>query len=273
MFARILGIPLVIIALLFLYLTWEIDEAYSIYIIPPVVIGAIIYVLSPQLNWWWYTRHPPDLAPSLRALLERAPGFYHTLSPSGQLKFRQRTAMFIMGSDFMGQGMEAPPPDAQLVAAASAVTISWRQRQFLFPRYEHVVFYPHPFPTPQYPEQFHLSEVFDEDGVVLFSVPHLFKGFFEPEHYFPIGLYEYAQVFMRSKPEASFPEIHEENAGQLEEISGVSLAKVAEWLGLDDINARAVAIAYFFIFPEKMAALWPDVYRQIESGLQTATLD
>lgn len=269
MFARIIGIPLVIIALIFLYLTWEVDPGYAIYIIPPVVIGAVLYVLSPQLNWWWYTRHPPDLSPALSALMEKSPGFYQRLSPSGKLKFRQRTALFIMGTDFMAQGMEAAQPDAQLVAAASAVTISWQQLEFRFPKYEHIVFYQHPFPSPAYPERLHISEIFDEDGVVLFSVPHLFKGFFEPEHYFPLGLYEYARVFMRSYPGASFPLVDEAAADVLKEITGVSLGRVAEWIGLDDISPEAVAVAYFFVYPEKMSALWPDGYRQIDAALRT----
>ncbi len=263
MFARLLAIPFAVAALVILYLSWEVHRSYSIYLLPPVLITALIFVLGPQINWWWYRRRPPDLKPALRALLERAPGVYHRLSAEDQLKFRQRMSLFIMATDFMPQGMDKAPPDVEAVVAASAVTLSFGQEEFLFPKYEHVVLYAHPFPTPQYPEIFHTSEVFDEDGVLLFSIEHLFHGFLQPQQYFHSGLYEYAKVYMRSYPMARYPQVEAAHWPILERISGFSRESVEKWIGLPDISPLAVAITYYFCFPEKFQSEWPEVFGQM----------
>lgn len=262
MFSRLIAIPFILLTLFFLFLSWEVHRSYSIYVVPPVIIGALIFVLSPQINWWWYSRHPPDLKPVLRALLERAPGFYHSLSAEAKLKFRQRMSLFIMANEFMPQGMDAAPPDAEAVVAASAVTLTFGQEDFLFKKYERIVLYAHPFPTPQYPELFHSSEVYDEDGVLLFSMEHLFRGFLQPGQYFHIGLYEYAKVFMRTYPFARFPQVEEVHWPVLERISGFSRKAIEEWIGLPDLNPLAVAAAHYFVFPEAFKAEWPEAFEQ-----------
>ena len=263
MFSRLISIPFILMALISLFLAWEVHRSYSIYIVPPVLILALIFVLSPQINWWWYSRRPPDLKPVLRALLERAPGFYHRLGPDDQLKFRQRMALFVMAHEFMPEGIEAVPPDAEAVVAASAITVTFGQEDFLFKKkYERIIFYVHPFPTPQYPELFHTSEVFDEDGVLLFSLEHLFRGFMQPQQYFHLGLYEYAKVFMRTWPSARFPQVEEAYWPVLERISGFSRKAIEEWVGLPDISPVAVAAAHFFIFPEAFKQEWPEAFEQ-----------
>lgn len=260
MFARYLSMPFVLAALLALYLTWEVHRSYSFYIFPPIIILAIIFVLSPQINWWWYSRHPQDLNPNLRAILEKAPGYYHRLSDAEKLRFRQKVGLFRMGSEFMPQAMERSPADAELAVATAAVTLLHSKKDLVFPKHEHIILYNHPFPSPQFPEIFHASEVFDEDGVVMFSVPHLFKGFLEPELYFPLGLYEYARVYMRTYQEEKFPLVNEEDWPMLERISGFSKDGIKTWINTPDISLVGIAAALFFTHPEKFKEFWPEIF-------------
>ena len=105
--ARIVSTPFVIGALVFLYLTWENSENYALYIIPCVVLTAISYVFSPQINWWWYSRNPPKLDPPLRQILQKRNGFYQKLNPDKKKKFRERVALFMIGNDFMPQVVDS----------------------------------------------------------------------------------------------------------------------------------------------------------------------
>ena len=260
MFARYLAMPFVFAAILSLYLTWEVHRSYSFYMIPSVVMLAIVFVLSPQLNWWWYSRHPQDLSPGLRALLEKAPGFYQRLDEDEKLRFRQRIGLFRMGNEFMPQGMTSIPTDAELVVATSAVTLLFHKPELVFSRHEHVILYNHHFPSPQFPEIFHFSEVFDEDGVVMFSIPHLFKGFFEPGQYFPLGLYEYARIYMRTYPQEKFPELNDSDWPVLERISGFSREGVESWINTPDISLSGIGIALYFSFPEQFEQEMPEVH-------------
>ena len=56
MLSRYLIAPLIFVALIFLYLAWEDDSSWSYYLIPCILGAAVIYVFSPQIDWWWYHR-------------------------------------------------------------------------------------------------------------------------------------------------------------------------------------------------------------------------
>ena len=160
MLARILSIPFVAMFLVFLYLTWEVDDSYAIYIPWPVVVLAVIYVLSPQINWWWYVRNPPELDGRMRQLFQQRYPFYHELSLENKKRFRERVALFKIGTEFMPQAMEEVPEDIKGFVAANAVRLTLGLPDYMFPSFEKVVIYPKPFPSPQYPKSFHASEIF-----------------------------------------------------------------------------------------------------------------
>ena len=258
--SRILAFPFVIGALVFLYLTWEKSESYAVFIVPFVVIGAIIYVFSPQINWWWYSRRPPELDPPIRQLLQKRNAFYQKLSPEKKKVFRNRMALFMIGNDYMAQVVESVPEDVKAVVAANAVQLTFGMENFLFPKFEKIVIYPKPFPSPQYPRKFHASEIFEEDGVVLFSAEQLMKSFVQPTRFYNIGLHEYAKVFRASYPEQVFPDLGEDIWQSLEAISGFSQEFITKWINLEVISPGPVSIAHFFVFPEKFKSVLPEIY-------------
>lgn len=260
--ARILSIPFVLGALIFLYLTWEFDTRYSAYIVPFVIGLALIFTLSPQINWWWYQRYPPDLKGKLRGLLERFLPYYQRLAEPEKKRFRHRVALYVEANDFMAKGMDEVSPDLKVVAAACAVQLTFGKRDFLMNAFEHLIFFPQPFPSPQYPENYHASEIYEEDGAILFSAEQLMKGFFTPHKFYNIGLHEYAKVFERSFPDLTFPELAETHWQELQQISGFTREWIGEWINLEDIPLRAVSIVHFFTFPQQFYALLPELYEQ-----------
>jgi Mlc titration factor MtfA (ptsG expression regulator) len=258
--ARILSIPLVIAALVFLYLTWEVDQSYSLYIVPWVIALALVFTMSPQINWWWYKRYPPDLKGKLRLLIERHLPYYQRLSKEEQQRFRHRVALYMEANDFMAKGMDEVSPDLKAVAAACAVQLTFGKRDYLMNKFEHLIFFPKPFPSPQYPENYHASEVYEEDGAILFSAEQLMKGFLQPYHYYNIGLHEYAKVFERSFPELEFPELSEGHWQELQDISGFPYDRIQAWINLDPIPIRPVSISLFFTHPQAFYQRLPELY-------------
>jgi len=263
--ARILSIPFVLGALIFLYLTWEVDTRYSAYIVPFVIGLALIFTLSPQINWWWYQRYPPDLTGKLRGLLERFLPYYQRLAEPEKKRFRHRVALYVEANDFMAKGMDEVSPDLKVVAAACAVQLTFGKQTFLMNAFEHLIFFPQPFPSPQYPENYHASEIYEEDGAILFSAEQLMKGFFTPHKFYNIGLHEYAKVFERSFPDLAFPALPDAHWQELQQISGFTHEWIREWVNLDDIPLRAVSITHFFTFPQQFYALLPELYEQYAS--------
>jgi hypothetical protein len=186
---------------------------------------------------------------------------YQRLPPSERPRFRSRVVLFMEAHEFMAKGMEEVPPDVKAAIAASAVHLTLGLDAFIFKKYEHIIVYPHPFPSPQHPEKWHASEIFEEDGVVLFSAEQLMAGFLQPARYFNLGLYEYARVFYRTCAEASMlPSFYEDDWEKLEQISGFSREIIEKWVGLPEIETRAVAVAHFFVFPHTFRQVMPEQY-------------
>ncbi len=258
---RLFAIPFGVGFFLFFYLAWAKDETYAIYIIPCSLILGLMYVFSPQIDWWWYKRYPPDLTDGIRRFFSERYTYYTRLPLRDKETFRQKVAMFSMATDFKPMVMPEVPGDVRAIVSASAVQLSAVFEDFLYPPFENVVIYPHPFPSPQYPEHFHISELFEEDGVVLFSMDHLIKSFAEPDRYYNIGLHEFAKVFMLTYPDKAYPELTEDSWDDLEQISQFSKAAILEWINLPEIEPAPVSIAHFFVFPESFKAVLPEMYQ------------
>lgn len=265
---RILSIPLFLGLVLAFYLSLSVNENYSVLIILFAVLLIVAFVFSPQIDWQWYSRYPPELDPAFRDLLRQKYPFYQSLTPEEKLKFRQRIVLFQMSKDFMPQGMENTPDDLKFCFALSAVHLTFGQEDYLLPKFEKIIIYPHAFPSPQYPERFHASEVFEEDGVVLFSAQHLLKGALEPRQYFPVGWYEMAKVMIISYPDWPWPELSEEIWGKLQNVSGVSREAIQKYINLDDIKALPVSISYFLLDPEKFKRELPTLFQQLNGILK-----
>lgn len=262
--SRILAIPFVMAALGLLYLNLKTGGGYSIYLIVMMVILVFIFMLSPQIDWWWYQRYPLDVTGKIRQLLFKYP-FYQRLPEGEKKRFRNRVALFIKGNNFVPQIIEEVPEDVKAIVAANAVTLTFGQEKFLFPKFENIVINPKPLPTLQFPEKYHASEIYEPDGVVLFSVEQLVRSFVESQQYFNIGLYEYAKVFRISYPDHAYPTFDENIWENLERISGFSKAWIEQWINLPDIDPLAVSIAHFFTLPEQFLKELPEVYMTYRS--------
>ncbi|MCC6461013.1 MAG: zinc-dependent peptidase [Saprospiraceae bacterium] len=266
LFANILALPFVAGALLFLYLTWTHDIDLAPWMIPFVLMAAVIYIFSPQINWWWYSRRPPELPDGLRQLLERFSGFYRRLDTAGKKKFRDRVALYTMATDWTPTAWpeDVLPPDVQFVLATQAVTLTFHRPEFLLEKFEKIIVYPFPFPSPEY--QFaHASELFEPDGCLLFSAEQVMKAFVEPAAWYNVGLHEFAKAYALSYPADAFPDLSEPEAWQhLETISGMSRDHVEAVIGLAGVEPLPVAIHHYFTFPQRFKDVWPEKAAALE---------
>ncbi len=259
MFANKIMAPFALIAALFLVLAWTVDDSYAIYFVPFLVISALIYILSPQINWWWYSRNPPDLSAELQAFLERCCGFYRRLPAADRRRFRARVAMFNLGVDWepLAFPEDSLPPDVQVAIAAQAVSLTFRREVFLFDKFEKVIVFPRPFPTPEHPYD-HASEMHVIDGCLLFSAEQVMLGFVKPLQWYNVAMHEYAKAFVLKYPGEAWPDFAEADVwAKLEQVSGMPRVHVESVIGLAGLDALPVAIHHFFIFPERFTAAFP----------------
>jgi len=257
MFARLLSIPFVLLALGTLYLTWEVDESYSLWIIPPVIITALLYVFAPQINWWWYQRTPPKIDPMVKTLLGKYLPFYDNLSPEDKQKFDHRLGLYQLSVDYQNKSSDGVPEDAQGLIAACAVWLTFNREEFLFPKFENVVVYNHAFPSPQQ-QDLHASEIFEEDGVLVFSLEHFMPGFLETKNYYNIGLHEFAKVFVISYPDETYPTFGDDFWNRIGQINGLKRDAFEKFMGLKNIETLPIGIVHHFVYPEQFANIFPE---------------
>ncbi len=251
--------PFVFLALLFLYLAWEVDPGYAKYLIPCLVAAALIYVSSPQINWWWWRRNPPDLEPQLHAWLEHNSLFYNSLSAVERRHFRSRIFLQRENIDWtpMAWPDEKVPTDVQLAIASQAAMLTFGHEDFLFEKFEKIIVYPKPFLSPEHPEP-HASELFEPDGCLIFSAEQAMLAAMQPGRFFDPVLYEYARAFALSFPEKALPVLMDETS-VWEKLAKVGHARpqIEETIGLPNLDAQAVAVHHFFTFPARFAAVFP----------------
>ncbi len=266
MFAKLLIIPFALMAATGLYLSWEYIEGWTWLIILGVVGGAFMLIFSPQINWWYYHRNPPDVEPEVRHMLERQDNFYNALAPLKKELFRNRMALFMMGTQFMPQGWESVPHDIEAIVAACAVKVRFGQEELLFKTCERVVVYPTSFPSPMHPEEWHSSEWFEEDGVVLFSAKELVRGFFQPTQFLQLAVYEYCRIFRVENPKLSWPEIPDDPWSIIQKISGWDSVVIHQMIGLQSVDPGAVLSTLYFTHFHKMAQVegrWTEKFEVI----------
>ena len=265
-------LPVFAVSLAFLAAGYFIDENWAIWAAFPFVLSAAGYILSPQIDFWWYERHPPALNPKIQQFIDDYFLFYQKLSPELKQRFRNRLSLYLLGNEFIrpvhpdhpdaAVDRTRVPEDLKAAVAAQAVQVTFGREKYLSGKFENIIIYPHPFPTPQYGDAiFHTSEIYEPDGVVIFASDPLMAGFNNPKGFFSIGLYEYARIFKILNPSVSFPKLGENSWADLEKISGMNQNLVESVIGLPNLDLIAVATHHFFTFPERFHEVLPDVYQ------------
>ena len=265
--SKLLSIPAVAVLILLLYLTWEYDDSYSWYLIPAALSLVVIYIMQPQLDWWWYNRYPPRLDDPMRQLLSRYFPFYQQLLPKDRLRFEQRVALFPIAKEFIPKAMESVPDDVRTIIAANAVQLTFGQKDYLLSKFERIVIYRQPFPSPQYPQKRHASELYEEDGVLLFSIDQMLAGALNSQKNFNLALYEWSRVFIRSFPKKNYPVFDDFIWEKLEAISGFTEEFVKQYVGLDELETVAVAIVLYYTFPLNFKGQLPKAYEELKTVL------
>ncbi len=262
--------PLIAGALVFLYLAWDVDEGYAYYIIPFVIGLAVVYILSPQIDWWWYQRYPPELPVRLRQFINQRFTYYQRLPVAEKERFRRRMALYMFAREFLPMGMEQFPVDVKGMIAATAVQLTLSREDYLLSPFERIVLYRHPFPSPQYPERWHASEVYVPDGVLMFSAEQLVPSFLEPTRYFPLALYEYARVVHSVDGGRGWPAWGTADWPVLEQVGGYAREDVANWIGLPEPDVTAVSVVVYYIRPARFRAAYPSAYEWYSANLSPA---
>lgn len=260
-------VPLAAIAGLGFLLMTQYGNQWSGLVILPLIAGAAVLSLGPQVKWWYWQRRAPDLPAAYAPLLEQF-GLYRKLDATEKREFRRRTFLLREATQFLGQAIEKIPPDVQTMVAASAATVSFGRKDMLFPEFDSVVFYKHNFPSPQF-KQLHASELYVPDGTLLFNMPTFVRSVFEPHSFLQLGLYEFGRIYQIVYPGAAFPPIDWET---IYGISRFGKEKILAYIGLEKVDQVAVGIVLYFTHSESFLQGYPTIYQGFSQALKQEKL-
>jgi Glucose-regulated metallo-peptidase M90 len=269
--SKLIYLPLFLILAFGAIITFMYGSQYATIMIPPGILMGLTFVLSPQIDWWWYQKHPPQIMPALRNFLEKHSAFFQTLSTeSAQQRFRERAMLTKIAIDFKTPTDDDDPvtEDLKLVIAATAATLTFQWDEYLLKKFENVVVFNGAFISPQYPHHQHASEVFEPDGVLLFSAPHLMKGFMHPQQYYDICMHEWARALVLSYPDLPWPADDPQRWLDLERISGFPAPAIAQWINRPDLELLPATIVNFFHFNQRFQQQLPDLHALLTAIFQ-----
>ncbi|MCO5278065.1 MAG: zinc-dependent peptidase [Saprospiraceae bacterium] len=237
----------------------------SPYLVIPVALGIGTYVLSPQIDWWHSKRFPPQLEEKVVQIFENNSVYYQNLPTEKKKLFNERVCLFIEAKGWQYIGMqEEMPYDLKAIVAFEPIRLTLSQNNFLMKPFDRIAVYQNPFISPNIPERYHSSEIFAEDGIVLFSLKHILPAFREPHKYFNVVLYEYAKIMTMTYPDIIFPSLDEDFWPDLYKVANYGLREIMGAVGLPNVDPLPVAIHHYFVYGTHFEAVYPELYRELQ---------
>lgn len=230
-----------------------------------VILGAATLIIKKEINLW--AQKKSKSLPNQKEIefLERTFTLAKYIPPHLKKSFYQRVNLFILDKEVIAQNQHKKVHHpVVLLCGAYAAFFDFDQPglRVPLPGSPVYVFYNHPFPSPEFQNQLHISEYHPKDGAFLFSIPHLMKGNEAQDQYFNIALYETAKatIMARQINITDIPTIQ-----ILCTYGGYTLPDLEKYLGLsqEHINQTALAITLFFINPSRFSQTFPTTGKTI----------
>ena len=260
-FSKVLGLPLAILAVAIAYVSYEISGNISVWIFLPVMLLVVVYVLHGPIDHWWLSKYPVPLDPKLKDWLIKYFPYYHTLSAEEKEIFDYRMTLYLDGRLFKSVGSEQRdvPEDIKCMVAAHGILMSLHHKDYLIGDIDRIFLYKHPFPTPRH-QYLHNVEVETEDGVIILSLEQLTNALIHPNDFINIGFYAYAESFIATQKNITFPVFQEESWSAIETITSLSKDIITQQIGLNTINLTALHMACYFVHRERYAVNLPTYF-------------
>ncbi len=258
-FSKVLATPFVIVFGWILYKTFS-DSFFdhSIWMIPPFLFLALIYVFQNEINYWWWSRNGFPLDDEVKALLRRHSTFYNALNQDGKNLFEHRMFLWLEGKVYtaLGRQKEKVPRDIAAMIAQIPVTMTLARDDFLFHPFDRIFIYKHAFPSPRY-QFLHTCETFVEDGVIILSLEHFHAATIDPHRFYHPGWHAFSEAFIKSHPAEAYPEPSEKHWSIVENITGFSKNFIEDTLGFQHVDLLPVLVTIYFLYPQKFSETLP----------------
>ena len=265
--SRLLGLPFALI-LIYCFTSGGLADfgIKTFLVLISIVALMLLYIFNRQVDIFWWKKRGLTLDAPLISWMDRFAPSYAELSDEQKENIQGRIALFMKVKNFTLKGKRdyQLEEDVKLIIAHEFMRITLAQDPFYFPDYEQFVVYNHPFATPKI-ETLHAVEIYDEDGVVIFSKEQLVNGFVDPNHHINVALLAAVMLFIAVHPRLQYPVVHDLEAQEIVDAHGLDLDHIHHVTALRNINNLDLMLFCFFQFPRKNAEAFPERNKQLAS--------
>ncbi len=205
-----------------------------------LIVLMITYVFQFQIDQLMIRGVPQKIDLPMQTMLLSTAPHYRTMSPNQRLLVDDRMKRWLIKKEFINQNEQDAPEDIKYILAYYAILLTLHQEKYNYDGLDRMVFYHHPFLTPQFPDDAHIVEVEITDGTLIISVPNLLKGHME-KGFYNIALHAMAVAYQHYyiKQPVQWPaDIWE----KLENISSIHRQRIEDYIGLPVEDPWPVAV-------------------------------
>jgi hypothetical protein len=243
-----------VIFLLSLWLTNKQEESSLWVLLPTGALVVASFILGDLVNAWWFERHPPVLSAYEKAWLDRFAPYFGHLDPASRKQAESGLARDLIEKEFIHMGEQDIPGEWKLMALAPAAYLGLGYNNVQARRYSRIVFYNHPFPSPNQ-DYLHISETEHDDGVIILAVPQLEAAHHQASEHFNIALYQWGEVFANLYPVPHhWPTNKTEVLTSCCQVLGTTEAALCQYLGQTALLPVALAVYCAVLHPGVLEA-------------------
>jgi hypothetical protein len=205
-----------------------------------LIILVLAYVFQFQIDQLVIRGVPQQLDQEMKQMLLKTTPQFAAMPAMNRQMVEDRMKRWVIKKEFINKNEQDAPEDVKYILAWYAILLTMHQEAYLYEGIDRVAFYHHPFLSPHYPDDVHLTEVELEDGTIIIAVPHLIRGHMEKGIY-NLALHTMAEAFGKCylKEQPIWPE---DIWSQLEAISTIPRERIEAYLGLPLLDPWPVAV-------------------------------
>jgi len=274
--SNIIAIPFAAAVVFFAYQLFK--DSHSLmaaWAVIPLVALVLIYLFQPQIDYWWLERTDIETDDQVLKLIERTNPFYRQLNESDKDRFHKRLILYTNGRAFTAKGMEKDtdvPLDIKYMLAQIPVSLCLGMKDNLLKDFEQIVIYKHAFPSPNH-RYLHTCEVNKEDGVVIISLEHAEAAFFNPDRFFNIAWYAFAEAWLESQNIVLLnPADKDYIRSNTERITGFTMDFINKSTGFSQSREDAIALLSYYLSKDALCTHMKELHDRIEQLIRPVSI-
>ncbi len=257
-----------VLAFIFILLLLILKGDYWYFLIIPFIVCVVgLLAFKSPIDRYFFKYQEVGFVDKIQAMLKIEYPIIETFSPEKQKEFYDRLFYFMYerNSYLVTEETEDLEMLHSLIICAPGVILSMEGKKDEGKDIQRIAAYKHPFPSPKM-KFLHAAEYDEEDGVIIVSLEQMIMSQRNPESYFPITYFMWAE--RKVAVSGGFPTVPKGFDEKFQELWGFTQKSAESFMGYELRNLPAMAICAYMLRRENLDALFPGFSSEIKNYLR-----